>query len=71
MIKLDSLKRVFVLGTTKLTDPAPEKPLDEATRILSLNYPQFRWSRVLEEDGVVVGDTLEFRLQLPPPKVNG
>ena len=71
MTDLKVLKRVFVVGAVKLTDPLPSGSLDEATRLLALNYPQFRWSRVLPEDGIVVGDTLEFNLQLPPPKING
>ena len=71
MAKVNKLKRVFVVGSTKLEEPLPEAPLNEAVRSLSQNYPQFRWTDVFEEDGVVVGDSLEFRLQLPPPKVNG
>lgn len=64
-------KRVFVIGSTRLEDPTPGAPLETATRALAQNYPQFRWTDVFEEDGIVVGDTLEFRLQLPPPKTNG
>lgn len=71
MAKSTQLKRVFVVGTTRLDDPAPGAPLSTATRLLSQNYPQFRWTDVYEEDGIVVGETLEFKLQLPPPKVNG
>jgi|TARA_R110002072_G_scaffold298269_2_gene471973 hypothetical protein len=71
MALVNALKRVFVVGSTKLDDPMPGAPLTDAVRTLSQNYPQFRWTNVFEEDGVVVGDFLEFRLQLPPPKVNG
>ena len=66
-----ALSRVFVVGSTRLEDPAPGQPLKTATRILAQNYPQFRWTEVYEEDGEVVGQTLEFKLKLPPPKVNG
>ncbi|RYY74516.1 MAG: hypothetical protein EOO52_13205 [Gammaproteobacteria bacterium] len=71
MAQLNTLKRVFVVNSTRLDDPAPGAPLATATRLLSQNYPQFRWTNVFEEDGVVVGETLEYRLKLPPPKVNG
>lgn len=71
MARVATLKRVFVVGSTRLNDPAPGAPIATATRMLAQNYPQFRWAEVYEEDGVVVGETLEFKLQLPPPKVNG
>ena len=71
MATATQMKRVFVVGATRLDDPAPGAPLKTATRLLAQNYPQFRWTDVYEEDGVVVGNTLEFKLQLPPPKVNG
>jgi hypothetical protein len=71
MTQAIQLKRVFVVGSTRLDDPAPGMPLSAATRVLAQNYPQFRWTEVYEEDGIVVGGALEFRLQLPPPKVNG
>lgn len=71
MATIKQLKRVFVVGSTRLEDPVPGAPLKTATKALAQNYPQFRWTDVFEEDGVVVGDVLEFKLQLPPPKVNG
>lgn len=71
MAQLSVMKRVFVVGSTRIADPAPGAPLDTATRLLAQNYPQFRWTELYEEDGVVVGDSLEFTLQLPPPKTNG
>ena len=71
MATVQQLTRVFVVGSTRIDDPAPSATLKTATRMLSQNYPQFRWAALYEEDGVVVGNTLEFKLQLPPPKVNG
>lgn len=67
----NTIKRFFVVGSTRLEDPTPGAPLETSTRALAQNYPQFRWSSVYEEDGVLVGGTLEFRLQLPSPKTNG
>lgn len=71
MTTVTQLKRVFVVGATRLDDPLPTMPLSSSVRQLSMNYPQFRWAAIFEEDGVVVGETLEYRLLLPPPKVNG
>lgn len=71
MAHVSSLERVFVVGSTRLKDPTPGASLGTATKSLAQNYPQFRWTEVYEEDGIVVGDTLEFSLKLPPPKVNG
>jgi len=68
-----SLKRVFKVGTLSLEDPCPQGTLDDAVRVLSRQYPQFRQSKLYEEDGVPnqQAGTLEFTLQLPPPKKNG
>lgn len=71
MADIKKLKRVFVVGSTRLDDPAEGAPLTSSVRLLAQNYPMFRWSTIYEDDGVVVGDTIEYRLQLPPPKVNG
>lgn len=71
MAKASVLNRVFVVGSTRIPDPAPGAPLKTATRLLAQNYPQFRWTEVFEEDGVIQGGELEYKLQLPPPKVNG
>lgn len=71
MENVELLKRVFILDQTRIADPLPGVPLKQATRVLAQNYPQFRWTNVLEEDGVLVNGVLEFKLVLPPPKVNG
>jgi hypothetical protein len=66
-----TLQRVFKVGATRLPDPCPEKSLDEAVRILSRNYPQFRSYRLYDEDGVVEEDSLVYTLRTPPAKDNG
>lgn len=71
MAQVNSVERVFVVGGTRLADPTPGSDLKTATRTLAMNYPQFRWADLYEEDGVIEGGTLVFTLQLPPPKVNG
>lgn len=65
------MKRVFKIGATKLKDPAPRKPLDEAVRILSRNYPACRSYRLWEEDGVVEDGEIVYTIKVPPAKTNG
>ena len=65
------LKRVFKVGATRIDDPCPGQSLDEAVRLLSRNYPQFRAMRMYEEDGVVEGKFLVYSLKTPPAKDNG
>ena len=65
------LNRVFKLGATRLPDPCPTLSLSNAVRALSRNYPQFRHTKLYEEDGVVEGDMLVYTLILPPVKSNG
>lgn len=66
-----TLPRVFRIGPVRLEDPCPGKPLDEAVRLLSRNFPQFRCYRLYEEDGVVEGDAIVFTMKSPPAKDNG
>lgn len=64
-------KRVFKVGSVVLDDPAPGSALEEAVRMLSRNYPQFRSYKLYEEDGVPDGDQLVYTLKTPPAKDNG
>lgn len=68
-----NLARVFKVGSLKLEDPAPHASLDDVVRILSATYPQFRQSRLYEEDGVPNAQSgeLVFTLLMPPPAKNG
>lgn len=68
-----TLKRVFKVGALSLPDPMPNGTLDDAIRVLSRTYPQFRLCRLYEEDGVpdIASGEISFTLQLPPPKKNG
>ena len=68
---IEKSKRVFLLGSAKIQDPDPSLSLKEVTTILARNYPQFRWTTILDEDARLVGDELQYSLVLPPPKVNG
>ncbi|GAA4649814.1 hypothetical protein GCM10023116_20950 [Kistimonas scapharcae] len=71
MAHISTLPRVFKVGATELPDPLPQGSLDEAVRLLATQFPQFRHTRVFEEDAVVEGGKLVYSLILPPPKVNG
>ncbi|NKC01843.1 MAG: hypothetical protein GKR90_25545 [Pseudomonadales bacterium] len=65
------LPRVFKIGPLRLEDPCPGRTLQEAVRILSRNYPQFRSYTLYEEDGVVEESSLVYELKAPPAKING
>lgn len=67
----NALPRIFKVGATRVADPCPGKPLDEAVRVLSRNYPQFRCYRLWESDGVVESDAIVYRMRNPPAKDNG
>ena len=72
MVTLTTLKRVFKVGAMQIEDPMPAATLTEVVRQLSLNFPQFRWTTILEEDGTMLdASTVQYELVLPPPKVNG
>ncbi len=65
------VQRVFKLGATIIEEPCPTSSLDDAVRVLSRNYPQFRSSKLYDEDGVMENGKLTYELKLPPAKTNG
>lgn len=68
---MKALPRVFCIGATQIEDTAPHLSLDDAVRWLSQEYPQFRQTRLYEEDGRVENGKMMYTLVLPPVKVNG
>jgi len=66
-----SVNRIFKLGATTLEDPCPTGSLADSIRVLSRNYPQFRESKIYEEDGVMENGKLVYQLKLTPAKTNG
>lgn len=66
-----TVDRLFKLGATTLKDPCPNGSLDDAVRILSRDYPQFRQTKLYAEDGVLEDGKLVYALKLPPAKTNG
>jgi hypothetical protein len=71
MTTITTLPRVFILGALRIEDKAPHLPLADAVRILSKSYPQFRHSKIYEEDGVIKNEVLEYTIPLQPAKSNG
>lgn len=72
-LEILNLNRVFKVGALELDDPTPNGTLEDSVRALSRQFPQFRQSRIYEEDGVPDPSTskIVFTLLLPPPKKNG
>jgi hypothetical protein len=66
-----AVPRVFVLGATTLQDPCPNGSLADSIRVLSRTYPQFRESKIYDEDGVMDKGNLTYQLKLSPAKTNG
>ena len=65
------LTMVFKVGARKITAPDQSASLADNLRLLKQQFPFFRWTDVLEEDGRVEGDELVFPVELPPAKTNG
>lgn len=68
---MEKLKMVFKVGARKIEAPMQNASLSENVRQLKGQFPCFRWTDILPEDGVVIGDEIVYELQLPPVKVNG
>lgn len=68
-----TLNRKFKVGTRIIEAPLPNATLQENVQQLMINFPMFRWTQVLETDGVLQSDgtTVMYELQLPPAKTNG
>lgn len=66
-----AVPRVFKLGATTLQDPCPTGSLADSIRVLSRDYPQFRQTKIYDEDGVMENNELVYELKLAPAKTNG
>lgn len=66
-----AVPRVFKLGATTLKDPCPTSSLADSIRILSRDYPQFRQTKIYDEDGFMENNELVYELKLSPAKTNG
>lgn len=70
-MQVQQLTREFKIGCAIIPDPCPGLPLDSVQAVLASTYPQIRWTRLFETDGVLVGQTLRFEFLIPPVKTNG
>jgi hypothetical protein len=62
----------FKVGARLINAPLPNASLAENVKQLAMNYPQFRWTTVLESDAQINEDgSLTYALVLPPLKPNG
>lgn len=66
------VKRLFKIGLRTIEAPLPLGTLEDNVKLLSQNFPAFRWTTVLDSDAIVQADgSLIYELQLPPSKSNG
>jgi PRTRC genetic system protein C len=70
-MSVQTLTRTFKIGCALIEDPAPGLSLDVVQQLLAATYPQVRWTKLYESDGVLVGKTLQFNVIIPPVKTNG
>ena len=64
--------RKFKMGARIIDAPLPNQNLEDNVRHLSIEFPMFRWTNVLEEDAELQDDgTVLYELRLPPAKSNG
>jgi hypothetical protein len=68
-----TVARQFKVGTRIISAPIPHGTLQQNVEQLMINFPMFRFTHVLETDGVLQADgtTILYNVQLPPAKVNG
>lgn len=71
MATATAVERKFKIGVALVNDPAPGMPLDTCLQLLAHTYPQARWTKLFEEDGVFEDGALVYSLITPPVKTNG
>lgn len=70
-MSVQTLTRTFKIGCAVIEDPAPGLPLEIVQQLLAATYPQVRWTKLYDSDGELVGNTLQFKVIVPPVKTNG
>lgn len=62
----------FKVGARTINAPLPNDSLADNVKQLAMNFPQFRWTTILESDAQIEADgSLTYELVLPPVKANG
>lgn len=69
---MNKVTRVFKIGAREIPAPLPDATLQENVEQLMVNFPMFRFTHVLETDGVPQSDgSIIYNVELPPCKTNG
>lgn len=64
--------RIFKVGAREIQAPLPNASLQENVEQLMINFPMFRFTHVLETDGIPQTDgSIMYEVELPPCKTNG
>jgi hypothetical protein len=62
----------FKVGARTIDAPLPDQNLEANVKQLAMNFPQFRWTTILESDVQIEDDgSLTYELVMPPMKANG
>ncbi len=70
MSEIVQARRIFKLGSLRLTDPDPSLPPEEAIRLYAIAYPQVAQAQLSEPEVTDEGD-LVFEVLRPPAKTKG
>lgn len=62
-------KRVFLMGSVRLTDPAPKLSAEDAVRLYIPNYPHLANSTLSAPE--VHGGEVHYRIDKPPVTTKG
>ncbi|MCP4058879.1 MULTISPECIES: hypothetical protein [unclassified Pseudoalteromonas] len=69
---MNTLKRIFKVGAREIEAPLANGTLQQNVEQLMVNFPMFRFTHVLESDGVPQQDgSILYEVELPPCKTNG
>jgi hypothetical protein len=66
------MNRFFKIGARTVKFPIPTGTLEDNCKQMMINFPVFRWTEILESDGVPQEDgSVLYTLLVPPVKANG
>tara|TARA_X000001388_G_scaffold18989_1_gene12360 strand:- start:302 stop:511 length:210 start_codon:yes stop_codon:yes gene_type:complete len=69
---MNTLNRIFKVGAREIEAPLKNGTLQENVEQLMVNFPMFRFTHVLESDGIPQSDgSILYEVELPPCKTNG
>mgnify|MGYP003665937724 CR=1 FL=1 len=69
---MNKLNRIFKVGAREIDAPLPNGSLQKNVEQLMVNFPMFRFTHILEVDGIPQSDgSILYEVELPPCKTNG